>query len=219
MYSQAFCLQDDLFCDNDCYHFTLSCYIFDRPFLIYPISHRMKTRILAILSLLFFGCEKKAAEVQTSAPIAQNAGLIQPKNPYYSRTDTTALKVTDAEWKKILPADVYHVAREKGTERAFTGKFWDYTGRGTYYCAVCGNTLFKSDAKFASNCGWPSFFEPNRKNSMVYQPDKSHGMDRIEVLCGRCNSHLGHLFDDGPPPTGKRYCMNSTVLDFVPSVL
>lgn len=178
----------------------------------------MKTTILVILSMLFFACEKKAGEVQTSAPVAQNAGFVQPKNPYYSRTDTTALKVTDAEWKKILPADVYHVAREKGTERAFTGKYWDYTGRGTYYCAVCGNTLFKSDAKFASNCGWPSFFEPNRENSMIYQPDKSHGMDRIEVLCGRCNSHLGHLFDDGPPPTGKRYCMNSIVLDFVPSI-
>lgn len=141
----------------------------------------------------------------------------QPKNPYYSRTDTTTLRVSDAAWKKVLPAEVYHVAREKGTERAFTGKLWNATGIGTYYCAVCGNNLFKSDAKFASDCGWPSFFEPNRKTSVLYKDDLSHGMERIEVLCGRCNSHLGHVFDDGPEPTGKRFCMNSIVLDFVPA--
>lgn len=140
----------------------------------------------------------------------------QPKNPYYSRTDTAALQVSDSEWKKILPKEVYRVAREKGTERAFTGKYWNASGRGTYYCAVCGNTLFRSDAKFASMCGWPSFFEAHRKNSVVYKADTSHDMERIEVLCGRCNSHLGHVFDDGPEPTGKRYCMNSIVLDFVP---
>ena len=137
-------------------------------------------------------------------------------NPYYSRTDTTKLDVPDATWKKILPADVYAVAREKGTERAFTGKYWDFEGLGTYYCAVCGNRLFRSDSKFASSCGWPSFFEASRPDAVLYQSDTSHGMNRTEVLCGRCGSHLGHLFDDGPPPTGKRYCMNSIVLEFVP---
>lgn len=140
----------------------------------------------------------------------------QPKNPYYSRTDTTALHISDSVWKKILPKEVYRVAREKGTERAFTGKYWNASGRGTYYCAVCGNSLFRSDAKFASMCGWPSFFEAHRRNSVVYKADTSHDTERIEVLCGRCNSHLGHVFDDGPEPTGKRYCMNSIVLDFVP---
>ncbi len=142
----------------------------------------------------------------------------QPKlmNPYYSRTDTTMLNLPDSEWKKILPDSVYTVARGKGTERAFTGKYWDYEGLGTYYCAACGNALFRSDAKFASSCGWPSFFETIRKDGVIYEADSSYGMNRTEVLCGRCRSHLGHLFDDGPPPTGKRFCMNSVVLDFEP---
>lgn len=141
------------------------------------------------------------------------------KNPYYSRTDTKTLKVTDAEWKKILPPKVYAVAREKGTEYAFTGEYWNFEGIGTYYCAVCGNKLFRSDSKFASSCGWPSFFEASRPDAVIYQEDTSHGMNRIEVLCSRCGSHLGHLFDDGPPPTGKRFCMNSIVLEFEPETL
>ncbi len=137
-------------------------------------------------------------------------------NPYYSRTDTQKLEVSDATWKKILPPDLYAVARQQATERAFTGKLWDNDTKGTYYCAVCGNKLFSSDAKFASSCGWPSFFEADRPNSVLYHDDFTHGMARIEVTCGRCDSHLGHIFDDGPPPTGKRFCMNSIALDFEP---
>ena len=137
-------------------------------------------------------------------------------NPYYSRTDTAVLNLPDSAWKEILPSNVYGVAREKGTEWAFTGKYWNFMGLGTYYCAVCGNRLFRSDAKFASMCGWPSFFEAVRPESVTYHTDKSHGMSRTEVLCGRCGSHLGHIFDDGPSPTYKRYCMNSIVLEFVP---
>jgi len=140
----------------------------------------------------------------------------EKNNPYYSRTDTTHLNVPDSEWKEILPREMYHIAREKGTEWAFSGKYWNTDEKGDYYCAVCGNHLFRSTAKFSSSCGWPSFFEPLRDNAVRYTPDHSHGMNRIEVTCGRCDSHLGHVFDDGPPPTYKRFCMNSAVLEFEP---
>ena len=137
-------------------------------------------------------------------------------NPYYSTTDTTKLNISNAEWKKVLSPDLYLVAREKNTEKPFTGKYWKSKTKGTYYCAACGNALFKSDAKFASSCGWPSFYEPLRKCSVRYEEDKSYGMTRTEVLCGRCGGHLGHIFDDGPAPTYKRFCMNSICLDFEP---
>lgn len=139
-----------------------------------------------------------------------------PNNPYYSRTDTSPLSVSDADWKEVLPDSIYEVARLKETERAFTGKFWDYEGKGTYYCLPCGNALFRSTSKFASGCGWPSFYETLRPTSVTYLSDTSYGMDRTEVNCGRCGAHLGHVFDDGPPPTFKRYCMNSIILDFEP---
>lgn len=169
---------------------------------------------IPIFFVLLFGlgsCTAQMSEKKTAVGPGSPA-----VNPYYSRTDTTVLHVPNTTWKKILPDSVYAVARESDTQRAFTGKYWNFDGLGTYYCAVCGNALFRSEGKFASTCGWPSFFEVIRPNSVTYKPDYSYGMDRTEVNCGRCGSHLGHLFDDGPPPTGKRYCMNSVVLEFVP---
>ncbi|HWR99766.1 MAG TPA: peptide-methionine (R)-S-oxide reductase MsrB, partial [Prolixibacteraceae bacterium] len=122
------------------------------------------------------------------------------ENPYYSRTDQKKLNIPDSEWKRVLPPDLYEVARNKATERSFTGKYWDFTGKGTYYCAACGFRLFRSDAKFASECGWPSFYEQIDPKSVIFHEDHSYGMNRTEALCGRCGSHLGHLFDDGPKP-------------------
>ncbi|WP_310378383.1 bifunctional methionine sulfoxide reductase B/A protein [Flavobacterium sp.] len=176
-------------------------------------------RNLLFLMLLFMlqACgQNKNNQKKTNESTTMENIIDKPENPYYSNTDTNKLNISNTEWKKILSPDLYAVARNADTERAFTGKMWDSETVGTYYCATCGNKLFKSNQKFVSSCGWPSFFEQENKNSITFKDDNSYGMKRIEALCGRCNSHLGHLFDDGPKPTGKRYCMNAISLDFDP---
>ena len=124
------------------------------------------------------------------------------------------VELSEAEWRQRLSPEQYHVLREAGTERAFTGKLWNNHETGQYHCAACGAALFESDAKFESGTGWPSFTRPVSAGAVIEHVDRSHGMVRTEAVCARCGGHLGHVFPDGPGPEGTRYCMNSASLDF-----
>lgn len=160
---------------------------------------------LAIALILLFGACLQAQ--QTPKPMNE-------KNPYYEKGRTEKLQLSNEDWKKVLDPEVYRVARQQGTEYAFSGQYWNFYQAGTYHCAACGQALFRSEGKFESSCGWPSFFEPIHPKAMTYLDDRSHGMHRVEVRCGTCDAHLGHIFDDGPAPTYKRYCINSVVIQF-----
>ncbi|HEX2973123.1 MAG TPA: peptide-methionine (R)-S-oxide reductase MsrB [Tepidisphaeraceae bacterium] len=124
---------------------------------------------------------------------------------------------TDTEWRQLLTPEQYRIAREAGTERPFTGKYWNTHTPGVYHCAVCNQPLFSSDTKFESGTGWPSFYKPISTEAITTEEDHAYGMVRTEVKCSQCGAHLGHVFDDGPRPTGLRYCLNSAVLNLVPT--
>lgn len=127
------------------------------------------------------------------------------------------LTKTEQEWQKQLTPEQYHVAREAGTERAFTGKYWNTKDKGTYTCVCCGEPLFSSDTKFDSGTGWPSFYQPLEEGAVATHTDRQYGMVRTEARCAKCEAHLGHVFEDGPAPTGLRFCMNSASLDLKPT--
>lgn len=132
-----------------------------------------------------------------------------------SKMDTSEIKKTEAEWKQLLTDEEYYVLRQAGTERPFTGKYTDTDDKGNYYCKACGNLLFTSETKYHSGCGWPAFYDKAGNSAVETKMDYSHGMTRVEVVCKKCKSHLGHVFEDGPrDKTGLRYCINSISLDF-----
>ena len=170
---------------------------------------------VSVLSLNSACSQKRDVAARTPAAARANAGKTYPRPPAVTgKPDEFPVRKTDAEWKKTLTPDQYYILREQGTERPFTGKYHDNHATGTYYCAADHNLLFTSDTKFESGTGWPSFFAPAATTSVKVASDNSFGMSRDEIVCAKCGGHLGHVFDDGPKPTGQRYCMDGNALVF-----